>query len=1409
MEIFIMILLFYLIIVEGIKQIVDFPGLYLYTNEVYSDLITNYFEGSEIAIEVNKTASGNEIQFECSTNFSIDQRQFIELQTNSSSIPNKIIVFENTYDYYILSIQSDTFVLFNLSKINTQLLVELNITLSDKFANVSIKSGILSDSEIIVLIESTEEKGNFSYQRSDILFARYNEFSLELSNCFWDLRYYENLLMSTTNNAFVAFFAQNNKGQSVGLYIYLFSNPECPSLVQVVNKLYTIPPEVYNNSFPKIKDLKISNNYLMLLTFDNLVVVFENDGNSFKELGFNNFSEYGSAKNLGNFEGTLDTFTVTTNKNAVLFNAAIISKIYYARTQISDANSEVVYSQNFVEYIFFSTTTNKNDSYFELAQYGRFGPQYISLVNMSQFTSNISSTGPWVVLKSLNNNYVLIRQDYDGIRIFELSFPDYVFRVSSEISGNLTIIVSDKVGSISSTMSITVLTDLGSIYDIFDYYKSDPYCLSNPVYFDNLTQLKQVSIYGLIGGWNLSYTILPNESDYFSYTTYQINTFALWYSKQLEKHYIDAGIYGRELYLIDFEGKVYLNGQNLQIKTGAISLLPISDYYGNVAILYPDSLICLYINDQVYLNITLPYFCEIFKTFGEIIICARNDSVQILNCYMNMAEIDKGSFEGKIIDITFCDYSGFFVYLQTDTRVFMFELVGNIVLYVKNIEIRGNHIFCYLNLVIVLEDFKVSVYNKFLKKRIRYFNLFSGYQKALINQNIIILQDKEDIYFYNIDSPVLNSLISINKIGSCFLKSVNSGLLLTNCTKTLKIYNYTCPPDCDKSTTLEFFLKNASNAVNGTYNILIPITVTNGSQIIETSKSVSLNTFDSVLFFDDSISSYNYAFAYNVETSTSLKYYINGYSVEAVLLINGKEPFDTIDSIVQPATLFNRASLVYNYTFEDVINDYTLIIDSEVIIFLIGDEIVFRNNETYYEQRLKTSEIINGSCHAIEYIARNDFSAALVCYGVKTITYTNNYYDGTVFLTTQNQPFLFFFTLDLSKLYLTYFETVFINYMPNWMKIITGSRNHFLLLCLSSKSYSLENYVNNEVNVYVIGWIDGSFVVKRNIFIDSYVLGIESFSAMYIDGVFHNYYADNNNVIVLYVADTFFGIHAIQIIEYNVTLFQQVKLVEDPPVSLAVCSESLYVATIKSGIIVFHIREDNKLHFYLNYPASSIDEYSGINSVSTCSDYYQPTYFSFYLQDIKNISNYVLRIISITSDFNSTVHKDIRISHVNNRLSRAKSIFKSQNLITFLSNNFRNFEVYVLNDIYLQFNNMTKEQYKEMLDYYDSDGDFTIAIRAYKSYSGYTIVSKNFSLTRSGYSDSSISSKSLDLTLIIVGVAFGFLVILVIISYCVFKRLMNRKKKVLPEESESKFKLQSLYMKTYVNDLMSFEINHI
>jgi hypothetical protein len=386
-----------------------------------------------------------------------------------------------------------------------------------------------------------------------------------------------------------------------------------------------------------------------------------------------------------------------------------------------------------------------------------------------------------------------------------------------------------------------------------------------------------------------------------------------------------------------------------------------------------------------------------------------------------------------------------------------------------------------------------------------------------------------------------------------------------------------------------------------------------------------------------------------------------------------------------------------------------------------------------------------------------------------------DYYDGQVLQVNESSTNIVLFQYDLVNHTIDLSLSCEISYNVSFVQVINADLKHFLIVI----GTPIIGVRNNYIYLYKGVWFHpGAYFLTLYNCIDFYSLMLPKFFAHSIAGIYQQATElYNQEVIILYAADAYFGIRVLKVNNFQVSIIQNVPFYQDTPTSVSVCGTLLFVTTSKTYFVTFSI-EDIYLQLYNTHPASPLDEFSGISSSISCSNYYFPSYTSYLLKNSTSNSHYKLRIISWKSTFNSSVMSDIDIYCTDCLIKKTKSLFLNDSFLIYLNNNNLAMSVLFLSPATLLFPVMSKKNYSNMIKKY-SKNEFEMVIQL--QHLGNTINSSPIILIRSGPQRFQSNSKNKNIFnyyyLLIPGV---FIPLIIFITVLAYKKIFKKKSKTIP-----------------------------
>ena len=906
--------------ISAVKLISQIPEIVTYTGEVYTGNLLKYFEGINMMFRIEEKSSEN-IEVLLDDKLNIKVSDFIEFISGDNLIPMKLTSTETDEGYFILALNQSNVLLFFVSKFTLEVEIYIDQDLNQTFNGVKIDQGILTQDSVIVLVNMEFEVNGYKFKRHDIFFADIGDLELQRADCMWDIRYLHNIMMSVTDGEFVAFGVRTENEQYGSILIYSFQNLSCPVMLQVVDRYYSIPSYISAYAIPDPIDLAVSHGQLIILNSYNILILYKYLDNQFIEHHYSNFTGFGNVKSFSlAVEGSL--CAIAAEDNIIVYDLKIYSKILYvASAWNSRGKTSIIYSQIQTDFIYFSSTTNYADSYFEIVQINLDSIQYLVFENLAELIpfDKVNFKGPWILLDG-SGQRILIRQDFDGIRIIDILIPSYNFEVVSEVSGFIKFMAYDMISTAEARMNLTVLDQLDQINFIDGYYPARILYYDFPVFFMNKSQTIMIDLFTMLTGWNLSFSFEYNFTNFYNYTVSNVDDIYHNFTQYIKNGCKDAGFFGDVLYYIDNDGIVYKNKDTLISFGNAEKFVPIYKLSADIAILFPGYLITYEEmfdrRHRIPLNIT----CNIFKGFDQNVVCASYIEVLLINrtnvygCikYESLGE------SGSILDVAMIvsdNTTDSYVYVLMTTGIYMFRSILSNITHVVNKTIQADKIFSSFGYIVILTSQNLTTYTYDLDQQLKNYQLSDTYETSLMNGDVLLLQKSSQIFVYQPLSPVLRSLFSVFDVGNCKISHVQASFYMFICGNDIKLYTYGCPPVCTKLCYITFNLINISVTNQGSYRVPIPLIVTNGFVDITLNMFFMLYTYGATVFFDYEAVQLNLSYAYNIDSSIDLRFFVNGYSIDTLLYVNSVPQIG--DGLDAPVQLINRTNITFCKNYSD------------------------------------------------------------------------------------------------------------------------------------------------------------------------------------------------------------------------------------------------------------------------------------------------------------------------------------------------------------------------------------------------------------------------------------------------------------------------------------------------------------
>lgn len=653
------------------------------------------------------------------------------------------------------------------------------------------------------------------------------------------------------------------------------------------------------------------------------------------------------------------------------------------------------------------------------------------------------------------------------------------------------------------------------------------------------------------------------------------------------------------------------------------------------------------------------------------------------------------------------------------------------------------------------------------------------------------MQIGETIYMINGNTPIIESLSAIIPAKACqVFPSVSSVLVL--CQDSAQVYSDDCLKYCQSKYSINFFIQNPLNITNGTTELTTTCHISSKSSNLSLNSYFKLFTYSLILIFNyTDLDNTTFFIDYNKESAISLNNYFEGFDLEYELYVN--------NSIIKdPSFPLQLKQRVVDFTYfnstEYIFIDHDIIPYTEIILILCNDSILIMPNwvpitETIpYNlqilEKIPQSEYFNqnGSCTSINYVStKGSFSLfVLNCHQLAEYGY---FYMNENITKVAAAEFIVVLEFDIEQLLVSRSYSHGINHFINWAKIVTSSNSCFAILAIDViNEQALLFSINNNLMVYSVCW-KKEIVLTHLATINFCKLKLPRMQVVSVDGL---YLATSDcsieGTLYLYISDLFYGLRVLRIHNKKLVLQSNIVYSNDRVISIALCGNLVFSLSQLGFIDIFFIKGSHSLAFYQTMQPASNNLFEGASSYFSCSSYYKPQYLAVYLIS-KTEEFYQLRLIDIKSQSFTTYFKFIDLP-INGRSFeyKAKSVFINDSVFTVLGVNSGEFFTYLLSDIVFVLSSMNVSEYESLIRQYKTDS-FEVHIGYSNRY-----LKKNSTKFTIGWigpgekdSDKDYSNESWWIFV----VASAVLVLVTLVSFVIYKKVIGKKNKIRQEELNS------------------------
>ena len=1342
--------------------------VYLSPNEVYQANLYDYFEGSFLNFSLDpETSSFTQIK----NNWNLDSLNALPLIQINKTDPVIISTYASkVFDYAISALGLNvTYFIMSVTTGSGQKFLTIHIP--SNLIDAKITKAIIQSSFILIIVNGKEINETFYVNELwyiDTLFIRVRVRNIPI----WDLRYVENLNMKFTVISYIIFW-----GTLYGKHSIFSCSFDLSKLVvkQQINQFLE-----YKSLTPfylDILDLDIYLNKLIILQKDLGLVIFQESNVFYIENSVISLKSYGRPINLSNSN---NQFTSLLYFGVVMDSCIIVFEYIFIRIRfvISFNFESNIYLQIFSPYLFVFLPKNLEIYYFRDFEY--------STLHSIPFEYSQSTVS---VLQNLNG-FSIVKQNKTEIEFLSLNFTLALLQVRGIANQSVTVLAQDGESKIQSTISVNMIEDLYAAHMINNYRETK--FGGKDVYFNSLNSSSGYNLFGIVSGWNLTADLQGSEQELLSYNFSVTFPYTKIANFTIDQDYFAVLYYYSSLYFINYNG-LYCNNSLILSNLNPLNMTAGGEL---VQVLYPNNITFYNIIKKEFSYSQIDSNCSsIFKFVGFYTFCADYEKLLIINLKYNDPLIYFYSFitnNETIIDV--CMYQNSlldtdFIYFLTQSKVYYYNFNSQSLILLFELKTTGIFIICAEPYVFVIGS-EVQVFDLQLDTLLKVIPLPGTPSSVFNNFYLIYAQIEDSIYLINGDSPVVQSLVDTIPAKNCqfYYSFLNA---LSVCNKTAYLYSDKCEKLCYKLIYANFYLKNSLVIDKGISFINVSTDVIGLNSSIEFNCLYELYTYSFYLLFNDSEIRKSTVFNYDKQMVWPIEYDFIGFDIEYELFINESRNIDPNFPIVLKPRVANQTYFeVPEYAFID----HEVIPGVEIVLILCNDSIIVINNSIpdgsttpYRLKILKSipqSEYFNGSgnCQSINYISsKGDYSLfVLNCNQTQEFMY---YHRNTNTAYEYGFQFLVFFELDSRLFQVSSVYSHGYNHEIDWIQIVTSSSSCFMVLCIDKIDESALIYsINNMMIVYSGSWFD-SIKVSHEISISFFKLNIERLEIINADGVYISTpKCSSMGTLYLYVSDLYYGVRVLKVTNKTVELQSSVDYGNEYVLSIAVCGTSVFCMSNLTYIDEYFIDKSHNLSFYQTIPPSFNSKLKGEISYLTCSSYYRPDYLAVYLLS-KEHDYYQLRLIDVNSISFSSYFKFINLPVGNSLSYRGKSRFTTKSVVTALGVDSGEFYSFLISDIELYFKSMTESEYNLLIDKYKSNV-FELFIQYRNQYLAKNTTKFIFHiidpLNSSSDSDPSIS------TWWIWVVASIVLASVAIVSFIIYKRIINRKKK------------QDLALKTFI-----------
>ncbi|CAG9332260.1 unnamed protein product [Blepharisma stoltei] len=1008
-----MVLIFFLVVLQvyvfGVAE--DPFAAYLSENEYLNLNLNDFFEGEELSFSVGE----NNFTGDClqifdpiyfNTTHSIElgsirapsvQETPNQRQVTSFRMENKMIMFGFFQSYIEI---------YSLMLTNGQLAMHWNESLDYQHMNPNILQVALftnGDSKYaLILLGQLEEVDGQNVTRNDLYVMNVTnpeEPDPPVLLNLWDVRYTSSLKISTEIQGTViipisGIFSASFSSYNGVLFVYNFSDPYGPVLMQTVTRYFTLPNA--NNLIPNPVDSLILDSCIYLLDANIGVILYllNPENEFFFESDYFDLSRFGRSFSIAYKDNPSQlerAITVGTEQGIIAFSPIKFDEVFWVTSYDLYGNvSPIKSSQNLLNYFFLDVLGQNNTSLMVIQDRSIFEQDILFHLDIEALVGqNFDPNGMWKVFYGFYGQFFYVRFDLYAITSYGFTLDYWKLIVtpgalpySAEIIAESALQTNEK-----STRWITVMGIPESVNAILyiDGYTPIPLePIQINVEFDGFVANIIGNPMNYFSGPNMNFSIQLNSisSDFsFKYSPYEIASYLE--TVPINMNLTSAQIIGIELFMYTHnEIFVFYYGENGFDKWASlinpISTVICSQGWLVYSLPEPNSPLISLIDsasNQTIQTWTPLVQCNMFSAYNNYLLCGDHDLIDLYitntesNLYESMIQVSAKLFNMDlyIIDATLTSPSENF----PDSYLYILDQYNGINIidldFVYNGEIpilpycvdKANvtnavrMIGTTEQIYIIFSDGSVDIYSTTLAfiKRVR-----ARYQATYIDakniENVLFIQVTGKILVIDGLQTTHSSLLTYIPVNDSCQFDVSSeyevywgiiGILCPNKTnQDLMFYGLNCPTmpydqPCQLNLYSQITMTNPLSVSQLQY--IANITLIASNEVSSVFLPVILNIFPDGenIWINEELwnISHQLVIDYDIEAIVDLGSSYQGQNVKSYLNINGKYPtFNYKEPNYVPAIKWPQMILTDHYEgdYNENFTDHTAIKNTNRVI---------------------------------------------------------------------------------------------------------------------------------------------------------------------------------------------------------------------------------------------------------------------------------------------------------------------------------------------------------------------------------------------------------------------------------------------------------------------------------------------